>query len=205
MARITEELKLETRDNILAVATQLFSEQGFEKTKTKTIAQLCHIAEGTLFNYFPTKDDLLIAVFEQMVKSSDDESKPLLPNPKDLIIASILAPIKSMSYVPKFLLVDLLISSVKIAKTKPKLFHKLVSLDFNYIEELRKKLDVYGNFEQQDITSQDLAEMIYGVAAADLLLYLYSKETTYAQFEDKIKPKIKALIHPYLKEVISND
>ena len=205
MSRITQELKLETKENIIEAATKLFSEQGFDKTKTKTIAQLCGIAEGTLFNYFSTKDDLLIAVFEHMAQNETQASTKQLPQPVDVLLSTTIAPIKSMHRMPKALLLDLLISSVKIAKRKPRLFQRLVAIDFNYIEKLKQKLDLYADFHDHSIQSQDLAEMVYGVVAADFLIYLYDKDKTYDQFECSVTPKLKALFKPYIKEVMIHD
>ncbi|MDE1149417.1 MAG: TetR/AcrR family transcriptional regulator [Azospirillaceae bacterium] len=51
--------KSEDKHNaILAAATQVVAEQGVG-APTARIAKLAGIAEGTLFTYFPTKDDLL--------------------------------------------------------------------------------------------------------------------------------------------------
>jgi AcrR family transcriptional regulator len=48
---------------ILNAAINTFSEKGFERTKTKEIAKMAGVAEGTIFRYFPTKD----AILERMV------------------------------------------------------------------------------------------------------------------------------------------
>jgi AcrR family transcriptional regulator len=202
MSRITQELKTETKDNIIKAATLLFQKNGFDKTKTKAIAQACNIAEGTLFNYFPTKDDLLIAVFENMAKSVDHFDTNQLPNVLEQLIYFSLEPIKQMHKIPKSLLLDLLISSIKIAKKKPKLFNKLAELDIKYIDKLKDKLDIYGDFSNKEITSKDLAEMIYSIVATDFMLYLYQNAENYEDYVNKIKPKLKVLIKPYLKEVI---
>ena len=42
----------------------LFEANGFEHTTTKAIAKRAKIAEGTVFNYFPTKDDIALYFFE---------------------------------------------------------------------------------------------------------------------------------------------
>lgn len=202
MSRITKELKLETRENIVKAATQLFSQVGFDQTKTKTIAQKCDIAEGTLFNYFPTKDDLLIAVFENMAISHDLCDAEKMPDVLERLIFLALDPIRQLHKIPKGFILDLLISSIKLAKKKPKLFHKLAALDINYIERLKEKLEIYGDFRDALITANDLAEMIYGVVATDFMLHLYQQEKNYDEYVNKVLPKLKSLIQPYLKEVI---
>ena len=50
---------------ILAAALKLFAEKGFYRTTTKEIARKAGIAEGTLFNYFETKEDLALFFFEE--------------------------------------------------------------------------------------------------------------------------------------------
>jgi len=59
------ENKENTRRAILRAALQLFAEKGFYRTTTKAISKKAGIAEGTLFNYFETKEDLALYFFEQ--------------------------------------------------------------------------------------------------------------------------------------------
>lgn len=48
---------------ILAAALKLFVEYGFHGTPTSKIAQEAGVANGTLFHYFKTKEDLIIALY----------------------------------------------------------------------------------------------------------------------------------------------
>jgi AcrR family transcriptional regulator len=61
--------RLENKENtkraILRAALELFAEKGFYRTATKAISRKAGIAEGTLFNYFETKEDLALYFFEQ--------------------------------------------------------------------------------------------------------------------------------------------
>ncbi len=59
------ENKEKTRRAILRAALTLFAQKGFFNTTTKAISRKAGIAEGTLFNYFPTKEDLALYFFEQ--------------------------------------------------------------------------------------------------------------------------------------------
>lgn len=49
------------RDRILHVATDLFSRQGFNQTGINQIIAEADIAIGSLYNHFPSKNDLLLA------------------------------------------------------------------------------------------------------------------------------------------------
>jgi AcrR family transcriptional regulator len=59
------ENKEKTRQAILQAALQLFADKGFYHTTTKAISRKAGIAEGTLFNYFQTKEDLALYFFER--------------------------------------------------------------------------------------------------------------------------------------------
>ena len=57
--------KEKTKRAILQAALDLFARRGFYRTTTKAISRQARIAEGTLFNYFETKEDLALYFFDQ--------------------------------------------------------------------------------------------------------------------------------------------
>jgi AcrR family transcriptional regulator len=59
--------KQEIRERIVKAALSLFQTKGFDATTTKAIARKAGIAEGTVFNYFKSKDDIALYFFEQEV------------------------------------------------------------------------------------------------------------------------------------------
>ncbi|MGB9723694.1 MAG: TetR/AcrR family transcriptional regulator [Chloroflexia bacterium] len=59
--------RVERRRRILEAALDLFARQGFHRTSTRQIARRAGVAEGTIFNHFPTKKDLLVAAAAQVV------------------------------------------------------------------------------------------------------------------------------------------
>lgn len=76
--------KAQTREKILTVALALFQKNGFEGTTTKEIARKAGIAEGTIFNYFKTKEDIAFYFFEKEtdhVVAAFDEGKRLRKAP----------------------------------------------------------------------------------------------------------------------------
>src|SRR3989441_2044813 len=59
--------KAAIRKRIVTAALKLFQTKGFDATTTKAIARKAGIAEGTVFNYFKSKDDIALHFFEQEV------------------------------------------------------------------------------------------------------------------------------------------
>ena len=62
---LREKKKIETKNRIFEVSGRLFKEKGFENTTVDEIAKEAGIAKGTFFNYFPTKETLLLYFGEQ--------------------------------------------------------------------------------------------------------------------------------------------
>jgi AcrR family transcriptional regulator len=59
MTGLRERKKSETRQHIADVAARLFAEHGFDEVTVDQVAQAADVAKKTVFNYFPTKEDLV--------------------------------------------------------------------------------------------------------------------------------------------------
>lgn len=55
-----DEKKAATRQMISNVATQLFTERGFDAVTTQEIAEAAGVSKMTVFNYFPRKEDMFL-------------------------------------------------------------------------------------------------------------------------------------------------
>ena len=51
----------ETRERLFRAALRLFGEQGFAETTVEDITNAADVGKGTFFNYFPSKEHILIA------------------------------------------------------------------------------------------------------------------------------------------------
>ncbi|HXM93848.1 MAG TPA: TetR/AcrR family transcriptional regulator [Candidatus Dormibacteraeota bacterium] len=52
---------VETRERLFRASLDLFAEKGFSETTVEDITNAADVGKGTFFNYFPTKDHILIA------------------------------------------------------------------------------------------------------------------------------------------------
>lgn len=56
---LRERKKQRTRQLIAETARRLFSEHGFDRISVAEVARVAEVSEQTVFNYFPTKEDLV--------------------------------------------------------------------------------------------------------------------------------------------------
>jgi AcrR family transcriptional regulator len=61
---LRERKKRQTRQLLAETARRLFAERGFENVSVVEIARAADVSEATVFNYFPTKEDLVYVGLE---------------------------------------------------------------------------------------------------------------------------------------------
>jgi AcrR family transcriptional regulator len=72
------------RNAILDAATRLFAERGLTAAPTSEISKQAGVAEGTLFTYFETKDDLINALYREIKLELADAMMSDFPRKKNL-------------------------------------------------------------------------------------------------------------------------
>ncbi|HVD58038.1 MAG TPA: helix-turn-helix domain-containing protein, partial [Thermoleophilaceae bacterium] len=61
---LRERKKQETRQLIADTARRLFTERSFDAVPVAEVARAANVSEKTVFNYFPTKEDLVYSRLE---------------------------------------------------------------------------------------------------------------------------------------------
>ncbi|MGB3316426.1 MAG: TetR/AcrR family transcriptional regulator [Albidovulum sp.] len=61
MSKLRQRKKEQTTRQILAAASRMFQELGYDKTRIEDIAALADLSAQTFYNYFPSKADVLLA------------------------------------------------------------------------------------------------------------------------------------------------
>jgi TetR/AcrR family fatty acid metabolism transcriptional regulator len=56
------------RDRILRAAVKVFAKSGFHATRVSEVAKAAGVADGTIYLYFKSKEELLVSLFEDRVQ-----------------------------------------------------------------------------------------------------------------------------------------
>lgn len=87
---LRERKKRQTRQLLAATATEMFLARGFDGVRVSEIAEACGVSEKTVFNYFPTKEAL---VMDRL----DDASDQLLTALADPALTPVQAAVSVLS------------------------------------------------------------------------------------------------------------
>jgi AcrR family transcriptional regulator len=92
---LREVKKARTRRHIAETAARLFAERGYEQVAVSEVARAAEVAEQTLYNYFPTKEHLVIdreqqiqAELDALIRNRPDGTSPAAAV-RDFILATV--------------------------------------------------------------------------------------------------------------------
>lgn len=57
-----------SKEDILAVSKKMVADKGMQAINMRSVAKQCGVAVGSVYNYFPSKNDLMIAVIDAIWK-----------------------------------------------------------------------------------------------------------------------------------------
>ena len=72
--------KTDKRDRILDAAVKVFADRGFHTATVAEIAKAAGVADGTIYLYFKSKDDVLLRLFDEKMGELEGEVRAALAN-----------------------------------------------------------------------------------------------------------------------------
>jgi AcrR family transcriptional regulator len=159
--------KQRSRELIAATARRLFIEQGFEAVPVAEIARAAEVSEATVFNYFPTKEDLLysgLEAFEEELLSAVRERQPG---------ESVLAAFGRFMSVPRGALasedpnvLEQLAAIVRVIAESPSLLAREQQIYAGYTDSLAALLAEETGARADDVRPWIVADILIGVHQA---------------------------------------
>ncbi|MDA3941611.1 MAG: TetR/AcrR family transcriptional regulator [Spirochaetia bacterium] len=135
------------RNSILEGAEKIFCEKGYYKASTKLVAKTAGVGEGTIYNYFKNKRQLLLSLLEKIVM--EPIKKIMMENPPDNPEQFLKLVIENRSnFVKKYgsLLASLLTEISKDPKLMDDFYQKIIRPFSDLLENYLQKQESTGRF-----------------------------------------------------------
>jgi TetR/AcrR family fatty acid metabolism transcriptional regulator len=164
------------RTIILDAALRTFVKRGYSETTVAEIASEAAVAEGTLYNYFQNKEDLLLALFDEKWGGIIDEIKKKIsrlddPNDKlKAVFSLVVRMFKKNRHLAELFMVDVKQSSIFLTNYTINRIVQFLDLIEEILEEGKRK-GIY----RKDLDSRVAKMVIFGAAQGILLSWVLSE------------------------------
>jgi len=64
----SEDIRARRQEEILEAAAKLFAQRGYSDANTQDLADLLQVGKGTIYRYFPTKQELFLAALDRLLR-----------------------------------------------------------------------------------------------------------------------------------------
>jgi AcrR family transcriptional regulator len=183
------------KQEILTAAGNLFAERGYHRTTTKDIAVAADVSEGTIYNYFTSKEELLMGLMEQLTERMSLEvllTESLQENPQDFLF--ILLQNRQDYLRENGVLLQAILSEILVNPDLAQKFHREIILPTQErIEEHLKQRIELGQIQPVDIRL--LARIISGLITGLYLLQIVGDQEITSEWDDLSRLLVQILFN----------
>jgi TetR/AcrR family fatty acid metabolism transcriptional regulator len=172
----SEKRTVDKRSVILDAALKTFVKRGYPETRVSEIAAEAKVAEGTLYNYFQSKEDLLLALFDEKWGGIIDDIRKKIsrlddPNKKLKVMFSVVVRLfRKDRHLAEIFLVDVKQSSIFMKNYPVNRVVEFIDLIEEILEEGKRK-GIY----RKDLDTHVAKMIIFGAAQGILLSWVLSE------------------------------
>lgn len=192
-------------DQILDAAMELFNGTGYEATRVEDIAERAAVAPATVYNYYATKPNIILALAERHMRETRPKRLVLVGNPPDDPIGAIVAYEK------------LLISQCQQVLNKScwrvvfgalysepggeehrfkQHINSMVRDDFRTLLEEFQRV---GRF-REDVDAAVLADIIFSIDSTALNAFIRDDDMTPEDFTSRVIPQLELLLRGFVQQ-----
>jgi AcrR family transcriptional regulator len=170
---LRERKKQQTRKLIYETAARLFAERGFDSVTVAEIAREAEVSDVTVFNYFPTKDDLFFGGMEFFEDKLIEAVRSRAPGVS--VLAAFRKPVvDGLDRLETDGTARVIAKSAALINASPSLQVRERELVARYTEVLARLLADEGNVEADDVEAMGVATALMGSQRA-LVAYVRAR------------------------------
>lgn len=180
--------------DILAAARSCYLADGISKTGMRDVASAAGVARSTLYRYFPSRDDLLVATIKQEMLDANgaiQKKLSLEQQPADIIVEGILLALKE---IPRRPLLQAVFASDEDARARRVVWNSDVIVRFG--EELMEgvvKPALEAGILQDKVRPEMMIEWVYRI-----LLSFLTLPSNWVKSDKEVRATLHALLVPVL-------
>jgi len=169
----SDKKSVDKRQNILNAALKTFVKRGYPETRVAEIAAEAGVAEGTLYNYFQSKEELLLALFDEkwsQIIHGIKEKIRRLDDPNDklkAIFSLVVRMFKKNRQLAELFMIDIKQSSIFLNNYTINRIVEFLDLIEEILEEGKRK-GIY----RKDLDARVAKMIIFGAAQGILLSWV---------------------------------
>ncbi len=178
-----------SKEAILTVCRELATEHGFQSLNMRTVAMKCNVSVGSVYNYFPSKSDLVAAVIQDVWESIFKLNK--ISNEQDCFVDYVIWMFErvkvGISEYPDFFTAH----SMSFASSDKEKGRQVMSKYFNHMKSgmlvtLQKDKKVNLSVFTENFTQKDFVDFIF----SNIITLLMKHETSCRILTEIIKRTI---------------
>jgi AcrR family transcriptional regulator len=174
----------ELRERLFRAALELFARKGFAETTVEDITEAADVGKGTFFNYFPSKDHILLAFgemqlakLESAIENARQTNEPMPVFLRSLGVRMTQEPTRNPALIRTLL--QAYLSSTPVRAAMVKLQNRVHALHTQIIELGQQRGEI-----RDDLPAAELAHVFRQTIFGTLLIWsLYGDATLHARIE----------------------
>ena len=173
--------KTDKRRQILDAAVEVFAATGFHKSRVSDIAREAGVADGTIYLYFKSKDDVLISIFEEAMGEMIERAEAAIADLEDPLAQLNRLAVHHMENVEqnktlaKVLQVELRLSNTFMKEYQPKRLRQYMDIIGRIIEEGRRRGVI-----RRDVDPRIVRRAIFGALDEIAMQWMLTPNPTYS-------------------------
>lgn len=201
MPGLREKKKAARRRRILDAAEALFQRQGFAESTVDEIAKLANVAPATVYNYYSTKGDLLLALVAEGDREVIAGSQSLIDAPSEDPVQAVCELLqrfvtKSLEQVDRKTWRQVFANSLLQAGSDLSLGMSALNQAFStQVERLLERLKDCGRLAENCDTAT-AADILFGVSHALFIDLVCDESMTVTWFERQLRHRIRFVLEP---------
>ncbi|MCT6890287.1 MAG: TetR/AcrR family transcriptional regulator [Lactobacillus sp.] len=168
------------KKKVLAAALELFSNKGFHATTTAKIAQLAGVSEGTIYKYFPSKNELLKQLLTPLFLKIKNNFFIKVQNYHNLTeLVSFFVEDRVQFVINNFSLFKLFIQEVLIQSPIADILDNILNDQEGIFSDLQKLKDDFPEINQQ-LSPLEILRIFLG----PMIVYIFQNQLFQAEVEN---------------------